>query len=103
MSYTGHGTIRSHVATDPAAAANLIATRDILGHDHLGRTIVVVPKGQPIPAGLAVDPDATTTAPPPVDAAPNPEYLRRPEPDIGGQYATGLRTERALNLLRRQP
>jgi hypothetical protein len=82
----------------------MVAARDITRLNGIGQLVVMVPKGQPIPNGLAVDPaDATPAPAPAAGPRPDPGYLHRPEPDIGGQYATALRTERALNLFRRRP
>jgi len=106
VSYTGVGTIGSHIAHESASPddSGMVAARDITRLNGIGQLVVMVPKGQPIPKGVAVDPaDATPGPAPAAGRRPDPGYLHRPEPDIGGQYATALRTERALNLFRRSP
>lgn len=50
-------------------ATELVASRDILRHDQLGRTVVACPKGMPPPAWLALsdeERESLVDPPPPV-------------------------------------
>lgn len=65
----------------------------------LGRNVVIVSKGQPIPVGLDVNPDDVTVAPATSTRwAPDPAQLHRPEPDIGRQQRFSTRIERLMWL-----
>jgi hypothetical protein len=69
--------------------------------DYLGRTVVVVPKGQSIPTGLTVEPDDAITSARDSMTAPTPRVDRRPEPDIGGQQRVSTRVARMIHLATR--
>ena len=104
MSYTGVGVVGSNVAPEVTRpdATDRIAARDIVRRDALGRNVIVCPRGMPIPAGLDVDQADTIAAPTTPDAtAPDPAYLRRPEPDIGGQQRQRTHLQRLFHLAER--
>jgi hypothetical protein len=66
MSYTGAGIIGSHIAHEPPPPGDsgMIVARDIIRRNAIGQTVIVVPEGQPIPAGLEWEPGEAKPAPP---------------------------------------
>jgi hypothetical protein len=66
MSYTGVGVPVIH-DPQPLGGTGRVAAKDILRRDHLDRTVVTVPKAQPIPAGMALQPARQPTPKRPPD------------------------------------
>jgi hypothetical protein len=81
----------------------MVATRDLTRRNYLGQTVIIVPKGQPIPAGLTVDP-ADQAPVPSIDSGVTPDraQLHRPEPDIGGQQQRRTHLQRLYTLAGRR-
>jgi hypothetical protein len=103
MSYIDAGVTGSAVAHDAASPddTGLVASRDIIRRNAIGQTVVVVPAGQPIPAGLKWEPGEATPAPPRAGQAQRDRP--RPKPFLTGPERQNLFSERALSLLRRRP
>jgi hypothetical protein len=103
VSYTGTGVIGSPVAYEAVGPEDtgLVASRDIIRRNAIGQTVVVVPAGQPIPAGLELEDGDAIPSPPP--QIPHVEYHHRPEPIVTALERHTLYSERALTLLRRRP
>jgi len=94
MSYTGVGVPAHGEATVRRDTAK-VAARDIVRRNQLGQNVVIVPKGMPIPEGVAVDPSDVTDPAQAGDIAFE-QPRRRPEPDIGGQQRLATRTQRQI-------
>jgi hypothetical protein len=75
---TEPSSVASPTSRGPADSTGMIAAREITRPNYLDQTVVIVLKGQPIPAGLDVDPDDQAPAPDGTTsaAAPDQQQLR---------------------------
>jgi hypothetical protein len=99
MSYLGiTGIAVSDVATTVSHdMTGLVAAKDIVRRNHIGQTVVVIPRGQPVPKGLAVEPDEV------IEPNPEPSPVRRPDtwradPALDRSLHIARRTQRWLRM-----